>query len=324
MHTQPEEQTRTFCAVVGEKTLLTPNVVLLQLEPLQGHELPAFEPGAHIDLALPNGSLRQYSLLPVAEKANCWKVAVLKEPQGRGASTYVHDHLAVGDEVTVGGPRNHFKLEPAPAYTFIGGGIGITPLLAMVEECESRESAWELHYAGKSRKQMAFVEDLEAIYPHRVFAYPSDAGSRMDVTAVLARAVPGSLIYCCGPNSLVQAVQEAASAAQMAAGTVHVEHFAPVGGADDGPNSAVEVELVQTGTTVLVPPSRSILEVAEDTGAFVISSCLEGTCGSCETKVLAGIPEHRDSVLTEQERAANKTMMVCVSRAKSPRLVLDL
>jgi ferredoxin-NADP reductase len=254
--------------------------------------------------------------------AGTWRVAVLREGAGRGASAYVHDRVAVGDSIAVRGPRNHFRLEEAPGYLFIAGGIGITPLLGMVQECHVKGLPWQLHYGGRRRGQMAFVDHLGEVYPDNVRTYPRDSADRMDIPSIVSGLPAGHLIYCCGPTALVNAVQEAGSG--LPSETVHIEHFVPVASPDGAEDQEFEVELTEEGVTVRIPADRSILEVAEEAGAFVVSSCLEGTCGSCETRVLSGTPHHRDSVLTESQKASNQTMMICVSRARSSKLVLDL
>lgn len=306
--------------VAARRTVAT-DVVALDLAPLDGSALPEWEPGAHVDLEVAPGTERQYSLVTTTAEGH-WRIAVLREPDGRGGSVAVHDDLAVGDEVVVAGPRNHFGFDPTRPAVFVAGGIGITPLTAMIEAAERAGTPWELHYAGRSRSRMAFVDDLVAAHPERVVVAAADEHPRLNVIGLLAEP-RDAVVYCCGPRGLMDAVESAA--AHWPAGSVRVERFEPAADVD-APREPFEVELTLTGTTVTVPADRTLLEVAEEAGAFVLSSCREGTCGTCETPVLEGAVEHRDTVLSPEEQADDRTMMVCVSRARRgcPRLVLEL
>jgi ferredoxin-NADP reductase len=296
-------------------------VVVLELEPVGDVELPPYEPGAHIDLVLANGMVRQYSLLPPPPGRSTWRVAVLREATGRGGSAYVHDSVQVGTTLTVIGPRNHFKLLPAAGYVFIAGGIGITPLLGMIEAAERAEIPWQLFYAGRARREMAFLAELQRRYAYRVSPHAGDTHGRLDVTEVVRRAGLDTLVYCCGPEPMTR---EAEAAGADRPGLVRVERFTPAELPPPSADTPFEVELVRSGERLAVPAGTSLLDVLDDAGVFVISSCQEGTCGSCETGVLDGVVDHRDSVLTAEEQAAGNTMMVCVSRALSPSLTLDI
>ncbi|WP_223246616.1 PDR/VanB family oxidoreductase [Curtobacterium sp. ER1/6] len=306
--------------VAARRTVAT-DVVALDLAPLDGSTLPEWEPGAHVDLEVAPGTERQYSLVTTTAEGH-WRIAVLRESDGRGGSVAVHDDLAVGDEVVVAGPRNHFGFDPTRPAVFVAGGIGITPLSAMIDAAERAGTPWELHYAGRSRSRMAFVDDLVAAHPERVVVAAADEHPRLNVVGLLAEP-RDAVVYCCGPRGLMDAVESAA--AHWPAGSVRVERFEPAADVD-APGEAFEVELAVTGVTVVVPADRTLLEVAEEAGAFVLSSCREGTCGTCETPVLEGAVEHRDTVLSPEEQADDRTMMVCVSRARRgcPRLVLEL
>ncbi len=296
-------------------------VVVLDLRDPAGAELPRWSPGAHVDLALPGGLTRQYSLCGEPAEPHVWRIGVLREPAGRGGSAYVHDHLPEGATVEVRGPRNHFALVPAARYLFLAGGIGITPILAMTGAAAQAGADWELHYGGRSRASMAF---LDAFGPagDRVTLYPQDEVGLIDLDRVLATPRPDTAVYCCGPEPLLAAVEQRCAA--WAPGSLRVERFTPR--AVDQPvwTGSFEVTLASCGRTLTVPPDRSILEVVEAAGVSVLSSCQEGTCGTCETAVLSGEVDHRDSLLSAEERAANDTMFLCVSRAACPRLVLDL
>jgi ferredoxin-NADP reductase len=308
--------------VLEKKEILADGVVQLTLRDPAGADLPAWEPGAHVDLVLTDDLTRQYSLCGDPAERSVLQVAVLREQEGRGGSAHVHDVLAEGDVVRVRGPRNHFALVDAPRYLFLAGGIGITPILPMIAAAEAAGADWRLVYGGRTRASMAFRDRLEELHPDRVDVRPQDETGLLDLAALLGEPAEGTAVYCCGPEPLLAAVEE--RCAGWPAGALHLERFAPKAGADDGPREAFEVELAQTGTTLTVPADRSILDVVEAAGVGVLSSCQEGTCGTCETGVLEGVPDHRDSVLTAEEQAANDAMMICVSRSCSARLVLDL
>lgn len=307
--------------VVASKDVVADGVVTVTLREVRGRLLPAWEPGAHVDLVLEGAPTRQYSLCGDPADRTTYRLGVLRDPEGRGGSLHVHDHLAVGDRVRVRGPRNHFPLVPATRYLFLAGGIGITPLLPMVAAAEASGTPWSLVYGGRRRASMAFLAELAA-YGDRVSACPQDETGLLDLDGLLADPVPGAAVYCCGPEPLLAAVEQRCTS--WSPGSLHVERFAPRPPAEDVRSSSFEVELAQCGLTLTVPASRSILEVVEEAGVGVLSSCSEGTCGTCETAVLAGVPDHRDSVLDESERAANDCVMICVSRSRTDRLVLDL
>jgi len=301
-------------------------VCLLDLRDPAGRPLPAWAPGAHLDLVLAPGLVRQYSLCGDPADRATWRVAVLREPGGRGGSRYVHDRLAAGAAVRVRGPRNHFALEPARRYRFIAGGIGITPLRPMIAAADAAGADWTLAYGGRTRSSMAFGAELTARYGDRVRVRPQDETGLLDLGTLLGEPQPGTLVYCCGPEALLVAVE--ARCARWPAGALHVERFAPRSAVGQAPGEATElpfeVELAQAGLTLTVPPGQSVLRAIEAAGVSVLSSCTEGTCGTCETAVLSGTPQHRDSVLTPAEQAAGDTMMICVSRSATRRLVLDL
>lgn len=305
---------------VRAKVDVCEGVTALELVTASGEEVPAWEPGAHIDVHLPGGVVRQYSLHSDPSDRTALGVAVLREPDGRGGSVFVHDRLAVGDVVAVGGPRNHFRLEPAPRYLFIAGGIGITPILPMLASVSRSGVEWSLTYGGRSRASMAFL-DAVADDP-RVTVVPQDELGLLDLAALLDVPRFGTAVYCCGPEPLMQAVERATG--HWPVGALHLERFKPRDDLPSGPGTPFEVELARSGVDVTIPAGRSILDTLAARGVKVPSSCREGTCGTCETVVLDGEPEHRDSILTPAERAANDCMMICCSRARSDRLVLDL
>jgi ferredoxin-NADP reductase len=307
---------------VASRTEGAEGVVVLELRDPSGAELPAWAPGAHLDLKLPNGMTRQYSLCGDPDDRSVWRIGVLREPEGRGGSAYVHDELTEGTEIDVRGPRNNFPLVPAPRYVFIAGGIGITPILPMMGAAQTAGADAELHYGGRSRRSMAFLESLEEISGTPVVLHPQDEVGLIDLPGILGTPRPDTLVYCCGPEPLLQAVEKQCAA--WPSGSLHVERFAPKEMGEPVMQDAFEVELAQSGMTLTVPPDKTILEVVEEAGIPVLSSCQEGTCGTCETPVLEGQVDHRDSLLTAEEQEANDTMFICVSRAACPKLVLDL
>ncbi|MFD7007988.1 PDR/VanB family oxidoreductase [Rhodococcus jostii] len=306
---------------VVAKEVVAESVVALTLRHPDGRRLPDWAPGAHIDLLLPNGLTRQYSLCGDRWDAYSYRVGVLREQAGRGGSAYVHDVLAEGDLVGVGGPRNNFPLVPAPRYLFIAGGIGITPLLPMVRQAELMGIDWQLLYGGRTRTSMAFRDELAA-YGDRVSVVPCDEQGHLDLSAHLAAEAADAKVYVCGPGPLLAAVENCCTGWPV--GTLRTERFVPKDNGVPLRDEPFEVELARSGLAVTVTPGASVLDAVQAAGVDVLSSCREGTCGTCETTVLAGAPDHRDSVLDDEERSAGDCMLICVSRSCSDRLVLDL
>lgn len=305
---------------VLDKSLLTPDVTAVSLHDPEGR-LPDWEPGAHIDLILPGGLIRQYSLCGDRWDPYTYRIAVLREPHGRGGSAYLHDELQIGDRVGLGGPRNNFPLVPAPSYLFIAGGIGITPLLPMIHQADLLGADWRLLYGGRHHDSMAFRDEL-ARHGSRVQLWPQDRNGLLDLPAFLTAYRPGTRVYCCGPGPLLAAAATACAA--LPPHTLHTEHFTAGDLRAPARDTAFEIELARTGTVRTVPPGTSVLDAVRAAGGDVLSSCRQGICGTCETTVLAGQPEHRDSILDDHERAAGTCMFICVSGARTDRLVLDL
>jgi ferredoxin-NADP reductase len=305
--------------VVSSRTMLADGVVALEFVAANRRDLPPWTPGSHIDLILAENVERQYSLCSDPTRRSTWRVAVLYEADGNGGSDRVHSGLFPGTTLRVRGPRNHFSFDPREGerYLFIAGGIGITPFVAMTAAASAAGADWTLEYAGRQRSTMAFADELAAAGGDRVRLHPSDENARIDLVALLDSTEPGTHVYCCGPKRLLDAVEALRP-------NVHLERFeAKEFGAPEWPDP-FDVELALSGITVTVPPDKSILEVVEENDVLVISSCRKGTCGSCETQVVAGDVEHRDSVLTPEEQHYGDTMMICVSRAAGPTLTLDL
>ena len=291
--------------------------------------LPAFDAGAHVDLSLGNGLIRSYSLLNAPGERQRWCIAVNRDAASRGGSRFMHESMRPGQIVTVGLPRNNFPLaEDAAHSVFIAGGIGITPILGMIRRLAALGRPWSLHYAARTRETAAFVPVLTALAGEAEDAgaaldirYDREPGARpLDLGAIVA-ALPGDAhVYCCGPLGMLAAF-EAATAA-LPRERVHVEYFA----AKDAPATAggFEVKLARDGRTVAVAAGQSILDALIAIGVEPPNSCREGVCGTCETRVLRGTPDHRDLVLSEAEKAAGDRMMICCSGAKTPSLELDL
>jgi ferredoxin-NADP reductase len=308
--------------LLARKEAVADGVVRLTLRHPAGELLPPWAPGAHLDLVLRPDLVRQYSLCGDPDDRSVLEVAVLREVDGRGGSEFVHDELSDGDRIRIRGPRNRFALVDAPRYLFIAGGIGITPIVPMIAAADAAGADWRLVYGGRMRSSMAFRDELSQKHGDRVTLWPQDELGLLDLDDLLGRPAEGTAVYCCGPEKLLAAVEQRCQA--WPPGALHVERFAAKDGADLGERTSFEVELAQSGITLSVPEDRSILEVVEDAGVPALSSCQSGTCGTCETPVLGGVPDHRDSVLTDEEQAANDTMMICVSRARSSHLILDL
>jgi ferredoxin-NADP reductase len=307
--------------VVIGKTAVADGVVSLELADPAGASLPAWEPGAHIDLVLGPELERQYSLCGEPADRTRWRIAVLREAESRGGSAYVHGRLAVGDRVRVRGPRNHFPLTEAGEYLFVAGGIGVTPLLPMIRQVGRAGRPWRLVYGGRTASSMAFAAELAA-EGARVELWPQDERGLIDLDGLLATPRPGLHVYCCGPEPLLAAVEE-----RMAAWPPHslrTERFAPKASVLGGERTSFTVRLDYSGIEVSVGAGQSIVQAVEAAGVEVMTSCREGTCGTCETAVISGLPDHRDSVLSDEEHATNEVMMICCSRSLSPLLVLDL
>lgn len=315
--TTPEYETEL---TVSRRTFAADGVVALTLRHPGDRALPAWEPGAHIDLLLADGLTRQYSLCGDPADAATWQIAVLREPAGRGGSAYVHERLTEGATVRVRGPRNHFALRPAARYLFVAGGIGITPILPMVATAEATGADWTLLYGGRTRASMALLDRL-ARYGDKVRLAPQDETGLLDLTACLS-APSDTLVYCCGPEPLLAAVEE--QCRSRPPGTLNIERFKARQDDPEAASDAFDLVLRRSGLTLTVPPDRSILQTVRDAGVQALYSCTEGTCGTCETDILEGAADHRDSVLTAEEQATNETLMICVSRCRGPRLVLDL
>jgi len=293
----------------------------LELRPIDG-VLPAFTAGAHIDLHLPIGMTRSYSLLNCQDERHRYVIGVAREPESRGGSRYIHQNIAPGDRLLISAPRNLFALdEAAPRSVLIAGGIGVTPMLSMAKRLDQLGRSWKLHYCCRTRGLAGFLEELAA-HGDRIEVRMDDEQQGFLDIAGLIRAAPDAHFYCCGPKPMMAAFTAATQASGLPPARVHVEYFQPV--ADVEPQGGFLVELAKTGRIIAIPPGKTILETLQAAGVATASSCEAGICGECQVPVLAGIPDHHDSVLGDAERAANRSMMICCSGSKSEKLVLDL
>lgn len=330
--------------LVRRMTWEAEGVLSLELVHPNGQELPTWEPGAHIDVHT-GGQVRQYSLCGDPQDRRSYRVAVLNEPSSRGGSAHIHRHVRPGELLDVKGPRNRFPLVEAPDYLLIAGGIGITPLLAMARALAKRGARWQLVYGGRQRASMAFAEELQTLQglgpeartattegvedssdagSSRVSLWPQDEHGLLDLAGILAGVDQRTLVYCCGPEALIAAVEERCAILGLD-DRLHTERFAAVTVAPPpGGESGFEVEAVRSGQIVQVGPDESIVDALESAGVSVETSCRDGICGTCETKVLDGTPDHRDMLLSPAEHESGQSMMICVSRCASPRLALDL
>jgi ferredoxin-NADP reductase len=298
-------------------------VVSIELRDPSGATLPEFSPGAHIDLHLANGLVRSYSLCGAPEARDRYTVGVLQDRNSRGGSRFVHEQLRVGSTLTVATPRNHFALDEDAAHTvLVAGGIGVTPIVCMARRLAELGRAFTLVYCARSREEAAFVDTL-SVYGDAVrFHFDDEQGAPPDLQAMLAGQEAGTHFYCCGPGPMLNAFEAACAAHGYA--NVHIERFAADPATEAVQEGEYSVTLQRTGANVRVPSGKSLLDALLEAGVAMEYSCREGVCGSCETAVLDGCPDHRDSVLSNSERAANNTMMVCVSGCKGQRLVLGL
>ncbi|MEV6840085.1 PDR/VanB family oxidoreductase [Streptomyces sp. NPDC051133] len=282
---------------------------------LDGRDLPRWEPGAHLDLVLPSGLVRQYSLCGDPEDGSSYTVATRLVEDGRGGSREVHEQLTEGMELEVRGPRNRFPLVEAPAYVFVAGGIGITPVLAMLRALPEG-AEWRLLYGGRTRASMPFLEEVRKLAGDRLTVVAEDTDGRPDLDALFAATAEGTAVYVCGPEGLTEAVE-----ARLPAGaTLHLERFAPRASA--GGDTGFSLELRRSGRTLTVPAGSTVLAAVRRELPDTAYSCEQGFCGTCQQRVLEGEVDHRDELLTDAERG--DSMLICVSRARGDHLVLDM
>ena len=315
----------TIKVVVRRRQEQGHGVVVLEMASADGQPLPAFDAGAHVDVHLPQGVVRQYSLCGNPADRGAYRLGVLKDPKSRGGSQAVHALLKEGTELRIGVPRNQFPLEmSAPHTVLLGGGIGITPMIAMAYALDDAGRSFELHYSGRQRAACAFLDELAASpFADRVHLHFDDEADeqKLDLDSVLGAAVPGTHMYTCGPTGFMDWVIGEARRLGLPEPQIHKEYF-QVDVAGGG--KAFDVVAQKTGKTVRVESDQTIIEALATIGIKVQVSCEQGICGTCLCTVLEGEPEHRDVFLTDEEKADNDQILLCCSRAKSDRLVLDI
>ncbi|CAN5534539.1 PDR/VanB family oxidoreductase [soil metagenome] len=296
-------------------------VMSFTLEPLAGEHFPSCTAGAHIDVQLANGINRSYSLLNDGSIPDCYEIAVQCDPDSRGGSSFIHENWRAGQVISIAPPRNNFPLNEEAAQTLlISGGIGITPMFAMIERLEALGRPWALHHAFKRREQAAFIDRLARYDPSRIVLHDDAAGTSLDLRALIADTEAGMHIYCCGPERMLAAFTDLT--ADRPAGFAHLEYFS---GGDIVPAAGgYSLALKRSGKTIEVEAGETMLDALLDAGINVGFACSEGICGSCRVEVLDGVPDHRDRFLSPEEKRANKSVMVCCSGARTATLTLDL
>ncbi len=319
--------TSTIDVRVAAKRNEATDICTYELVDAGGDALPPFAAGAHIDVHLPNGLVRQYSLCNDPGESHRYLIGVLRDPASRGGSQAMHEMVNEGDMLKIGAPKNHFPLaHEARRSLLLAGGIGVTPILCMAERLAGAGAEFDMHYCTRSRERTAFVERIEASrFAPRVHFHFDDGPDeqKLDIAALLATPEAGTHLYVCGPKGFMDAVLDTARAQGWPEKQVHYEFFSaePLKSDDD---ESFDVKLASSGRTVRVEAGQSVIEALAAAGVEVPTSCEQGVCGTCLTRVIEGTPDHRDSYLTDEEREANDQFLPCCSRAKSALLVLDL
>jgi vanillate O-demethylase ferredoxin subunit len=314
-------------AVVVSMQIEARDVVSIKLRPLDGSVFPPVDPGSHVDIVLPNGLSRSYSLSNGPEDVGQYRLTVARDPASRGGSSYVLDHLRVGDRVELSAPRNNFEIAGNGYYSlFIAGGIGVTPFIPMVARLNGQGLPWRMHYCVRTRDRAALVDELIILARDGAGALlmnfdEEPGGTMLDLRAVIADAPKSANLYCCGPIGMLNAYREHAKAAGFPDEQIHFEYFSS--DIEKAAAGGFTVVCERSGKTVLVERGQTILKALAAAGVSVPSSCEEGICGSCETRVISGDPDHRDMILSAKEREEGKKIIICCSGAKSSRLVLD-
>lgn len=311
---------------VQRKSQEAEGIVALELVSADGRPLPGFGAGSHIDVHLPNGLVRQYSLCNSAAERHRYRIAVLREPASRGGSAAVHDLVKEGDVLTISAPRNHFALHDAPRSLLLAGGIGVTPILCMAQRLATWGADFEMHYCTRSPARTAFREEIAASgFADKVHLHHDDGpeAQKLRVAELLKTPEPGTQIYVCGPGGFIDHVVNTAKANGWPAQQIHLEYFAAAA-QDTSGDQPFEVKLTSSGQTYRIPKDQTIVQALRAEGVEIMVSCEQGVCGTCITRVLEGVPDHRDCYLTDDERAANDQFTPCCSRSKTPLLVLDL
>ena len=286
-----------------------------------GAQLPDYEAGAHIDINLSEKLVRQYSLIGNGNEPSSYIVGVKLDPASRGGSTFIHDGLKVGQLLKISPPRNNFPLNLNANHTvFIAGGIGITPIFCMLQSLQKLGKSWELHYSTRSRIDAPFLEELKKMGSVSFHFDQESPGKFLDLNSIVTSAPCDSHFYCCGPLPMLAAYESAT--VSLPPDRVHVEYFTSKHGRST--EGGYSVEITSSGKIFEIPRGKTILSILRDEGFVVPSSCEQGVCGACETRLISGEADHRDAILTQSERDANESIMICCSGSKSERLVLDL
>ena len=307
--------------VIAKRSLIPGKILELKLSPADKSEINTWEPGAHIELVLPSGIVRQYSLCGDPSD-DFYTIAVLKEDNSRGGSIEIHDEIQEGTELLVRGPKNHFKLEPGNLTVFMAGGIGITPLLPMMRLLSKQGKPWVLHYGGKSLAALAYLDALQLMGDNEISIYLKNETRRIPVSDIVSTLSTDDAIYVCGPETMISEVEKVGAEAGI---RVCLERFGPAPGEKpELGGESFEVELARSAKVLTVPADTRLIDIVRTVVPSVPFSCEEGYCGSCETGVLEGVPDHRDSILSQEEKSNNDCMMICVGRSMTPRLVLDI
>ncbi len=318
----------TLSVRVARKTDEATDICSLELVSADGAALPGFSAGSHVDVHLPGGVVRQYSLCNDPAETHRYLVAVLRDPASRGGSAAVHDAVKEGDTLTISAPKNHFALaHEAKKSLLLAGGIGVTPILCMAERLAVMGADFKMHYAARSRERAAFVDRIQgASFAGQVQFHFDDgaAAQKLDLGAVLAKPEAGTHLYVCGPKGFMDAVLATAREQGWAEEQLHWEFFAGADAAPRADDGSFEVQLASSGRVIAIAPDKTVTQALSEAGVEIMVSCEQGVCGTCLTRVLQGEVDHRDAYLTPEEQAANDQFTPCCSRSKSPRLVLDL
>jgi len=318
---------QTLQVRVARKAMEAQDIVTLELVAVDGSALPAFGAGAHVDVQLPGGVTRQYSLCNDPQETHRYLIGVLRDPASRGGSQAVHELVQEGDVLQISAPKNHFPLaHDAQRSLLLGGGIGITPILCMAERLANTGAAFEMHYATRSPERTAFRERIAASNFADKVAFHFDDGAaaqKLDLAALLAQPQAGTHLYVCGPKGFMDAVLNTAREKGWPEEQLHYEFFGAEVAKSDS-DASFEIKLASSGRIVMVPKDKTVTQALADAGVEIMMSCEQGVCGTCLTRVLEGVPDHKDSYLTPEEQAANDQFLPCCSRAKTPQLVLDL
>lgn len=303
------------------------DICSFELVPVAGGALPAFSAGSHVDVHLPNGLTRQYSLCNDAAESHRYVLGVLKDPGSRGGSTAMHDLVEAGSELSISAPKNHFPLaHGAKRSLLFAGGIGITPILCMAERLGTLGEPFELHYCTRSEERTAFrgrIQEGKLCASVRFHFDDGPQAQKLDLDSALARPEPGVHVYVCGPKGFMDAVLGTARRQGWPEPQLHYEFFGaePVKSASDG---SFEVQLASSGRVVTVGKDQTVVQALDAAGFTIVTSCEQGVCGTCLTRVLEGEPDHRDMYLTPEEHARNDQFLPCCSRSKTVKLILDL